>query len=256
MNCRTTWVGAAAGGVAECHLQHLTATAGADIDRLTGELMEAILPPARQWSIGGRRCGQQLFVAFATLPLMSGAAFAGNEQEYQGNALPVASTPAAVETNTEASYVPGPAVTLSLSRVATNDTGDERPVVFDGMVASTGRTAFAQKLACQVGVGRARAIAPACGYTGGSTVPGGARFAASTWPASTMARRMVAGRKPVRRRCSRITARRPMARAQAERERCSTATRPRACYTVHTVQPGKATTVNDYLRCLGTGRPF
>ena len=86
-----------------------------------------------------------LFAAIAAFPLMSGAAFAGNEQECQGNALPVATASALTETNTEASYVPGPAVTLSLSRVATNETGNERPPVFDGMPASTGGTAFAQQ---------------------------------------------------------------------------------------------------------------
>src|SRR5271165_7021894 len=63
MNCRTVaphgWARRRAGWQ-NATLQHLTATAGADIDRLTGELMEAILPPARQWSIGWRRCGQQI----------------------------------------------------------------------------------------------------------------------------------------------------------------------------------------------------
>ncbi|HKM64420.1 MAG TPA: hypothetical protein VJY39_18205 [Acidisphaera sp.] len=86
-----------------------------------------------------------LFAAIAALPLMSGAAFAGNEQEYQGNALPVISAPAVAETHTDAEFVQGPAVTLSLSRVATNETGNERPPVFDGMPASTGGAAFAQK---------------------------------------------------------------------------------------------------------------
>ena len=86
-----------------------------------------------------------LFASIAILPLLSGAAFAGNEQEYVGYALPITSGPAVTETNTEAAYVQAPTVTLSLSQVATNETGNERPAVFDGMLASNGTSAFAQK---------------------------------------------------------------------------------------------------------------
>jgi hypothetical protein len=83
--------------------------------------------------------------ALAVLPLMSSAAFAGNEQIYQGDALPVASAPAVTETDNAAYFEPVPTVTLSLSQVASNDTGNERPAVFDGMLATTGGTAFAQE---------------------------------------------------------------------------------------------------------------
>jgi len=60
MNCRTTWVGAAADRAAECHFAASDRHSRAAIDRLAGEVVEAILPPARQWSIRRRRCGQQI----------------------------------------------------------------------------------------------------------------------------------------------------------------------------------------------------
>jgi hypothetical protein len=89
---------------------------------------------------------RNIFLAtIAVLSLTSGAAFAGNEQIYQGYSLPVVSAPALTETDTAAEYVAGPAITLSLSQVATNDTGNERPLAFDGQLASTGGAAFAQK---------------------------------------------------------------------------------------------------------------
>ena len=84
-----------------------------------------------------------LIAAIATLPLMSGVAFAGNEQPYQGSAMPVIGAPAATETNTQAYLQPGPAVTRSLSRVATTETGNERPADFGGMAASDGGIALA-----------------------------------------------------------------------------------------------------------------
>jgi len=86
-----------------------------------------------------------LFAAILLLPAIPGVAFAGNEQPYEGNALPVTSAPALTETNTAAEFQPGPAIVLSLSRVATNETGNERPAVFDGQLASTGETALAGK---------------------------------------------------------------------------------------------------------------
>ena len=86
-----------------------------------------------------------LFAAIAALPLMAGTAFAGNEQEYRADAQPLVGAPAVNETNTEAAFVPGPVVSLSISRVATTETGNERPAEFNGMAASSGTSAFAQK---------------------------------------------------------------------------------------------------------------
>ena len=77
-----------------------------------------------------------LFAAIAVLPLMSGAAFAGNEQPYEGTSMPIASAPTLNETNTDAIFQPGPSTRFYESRVATNQTGNERPAVFDGMLAS------------------------------------------------------------------------------------------------------------------------
>ena len=63
-------------------------------------------------------------------------AFAGNEQIYEGPAMPVLSSTAGTETGTEAEFVPGTTVVLSESRVVAHDTGNERQPVFDGMPAS------------------------------------------------------------------------------------------------------------------------
>ena len=82
---------------------------------------------------------------FAALRLLSGTAVAGNAQPYEGPSLTVLSSPAATETNTEAECVPGPSVAPSVSRVATNQTGNEREAVFDGMAAGSGGRAFAGK---------------------------------------------------------------------------------------------------------------
>ena len=86
-----------------------------------------------------------IFAAIAALPLMAGTAFAGNEQEYRADAQPIVSSPAVSETNTEAAYEARPVVVLSISRVATSETGNERPAEFNGMPAFSGTSAFAQK---------------------------------------------------------------------------------------------------------------
>ena len=77
-----------------------------------------------------------LLAAIAVLPLMSGAAFAGNEQINEGTSMPIVSAPALTETNSSAIFQPGPSTRFYESRVATNETGNERPAVFDGMLAS------------------------------------------------------------------------------------------------------------------------
>ena len=86
-----------------------------------------------------------LFAAIAALPLMAGTAFAGNEQEYRADAQPLVSAPAVTETSTDAAYEARPVVVLSISRVATSETGNERPAEFNGMAASSGTSALAQK---------------------------------------------------------------------------------------------------------------
>ena len=85
-----------------------------------------------------------LFAAVAALPLMSTAAFAGNEQIYEGNAMPVLGASALTETNTEAQFVASPLVTVSRSRTLSNDTAIERETVFTGTPASDGGTAYAR----------------------------------------------------------------------------------------------------------------
>ena len=84
-----------------------------------------------------------LLAAIAVLPLMSGAAFAGNEQINEGTSMPIVSAPALTETNTNAIFQPGASSGRYVSRVATNQTGNERPSVFDGMDAS-GSQVFAR----------------------------------------------------------------------------------------------------------------
>lgn len=74
--------------------------------------------------------------ALAVLPLMSGAAFAGVEQIYEGPSTPLIGGSAGTETGTEAQFARGPIRTISESRVVTRDTGNERAAEFTGLAAS------------------------------------------------------------------------------------------------------------------------
>ena len=84
-------------------------------------------------------------VGLALAAVATSRAYAGNEQIYEGPALPVLAAPALTETNIQAEFVPGPAVVPSTSRVARNDTGHEREPVFDGLTASPVSTAYARR---------------------------------------------------------------------------------------------------------------